>query len=45
METVMPQNSRFVKKPPALRLRDPNDVLFPSYGDRKSFMGLLRIIA
>jgi len=34
----MPQNSHFVKDPPATSLRDSNDALTPVYWRGKSFM-------
>ena len=34
----MPQNSQFVKDPPATSLRDSNDALSPVYWGGKSFM-------
>jgi len=29
LEDIVPQNSRFVKEPPVVRLRDSNDALAP----------------
>jgi hypothetical protein len=34
----MPQNSQFVKEPPATLLRESNDALVPVYWGEKSFM-------
>jgi hypothetical protein len=38
IETVMPQNSSFVKDPPVARLRDSSDAFSPSHWGGKSFM-------
>ena len=37
----MPPNYEFVNEPPAIRRRDSNDAVSPSYEGGKSFMSLV----